>query len=191
LNKLNKQELLTPAPNNPHAISALERQYETILGEIQKLEEAEYEWVGVSGFEQAEKYFHNKMYELHNSKAAIEKSIKLFAPRWDRSKIAPKKRQETSRLFDSPTTFQSAVWRAMRKSGKALKVAEIVSEVAADLGQKINISDQRRRLRNMTNAILSAYRKKGLVAATGSPARWYMIESVNHAARGLDSDLIN
>jgi hypothetical protein len=186
---LNKQELQPPAPNNPHAISALERQYETILGEIQKLEEAQYEWVGVDGFEQAEKYYHNKMHELHNSKAAIERAIKLFAPRWDRSKLTPKKRHGTSRLFNNPTTFQSSVWRAMRKSGKALKVAEIAAEVAADLGLRTNIRDQRQRLYGMTHNILIAYSKKGLVAATGSPKRWYLTESVNHAARGLDSAL--
>lgn len=178
--------------HHPNTILQLESKYQWLLGETEKLKTAEYEWSGIDGFELADRYWLDKRQSLETALATVENTIRLFNPHWDRSKMVPKKSQDTRRLFEEPTKFQSAIWRAMRQAGEPRKIADIVLNVAADLGLEVNTLAQRQRIYRMIYSTLRAYTKKGRVASDNSyPARWYLTESSNQAERGLEIALPN
>jgi hypothetical protein len=57
-----KQPKLLGHPSN--IANSLERKYRETLGEIKKLEAAEYEWVGVEGYKLAEDYWRKRLRRL-------------------------------------------------------------------------------------------------------------------------------
>ena len=170
--------------SRPNAVFALEREYQWLLGELSKLESAQYEWEGRDQYEEAHRYWKEKRNSLLERLVNIESTIRLYNPHWDRSRMVPKRSQETRRLLDDATQFQIAMWAHMRAAGEPVKVSEIAQSVAAKLALPYRDGDEKVRIYRMVYATLHSYRSKGLVKSDlGRPARWSIVESTSQAER--------
>ena len=160
-----------------HVLNALERQYQLTLGHIRRLETAEYEWEGVEGYHEAARYWQERMKGYRRTLAALEKSIRLFDPKWERKALMVPKKTIRMRPKVETTKFQSALWRALRSSTEPLTNKEIGLRIAADLSLPISRPHQRAELFERVRATLANYRKLGFVERV--EGRWSELLDVN------------
>jgi hypothetical protein len=168
---------IRPPPAHPmRVVNGLERKYMRILAEIKRFQDAQYDWVGVSGFAEAEKYYWENMRRLKENLAAVDRAIRLFDPKWPRKSLMRPMRAYSLRRRVSATDFQASVLTVMEEAAVPLKIADITKKVAADLDLPTKLRDQRQRLYNQTYSFLRGYEEKGFAGRdSGAPARWYLI----------------
>jgi hypothetical protein len=163
------------ATASTRAVSGLERKYQEMLGEIKKLESAEYEWVGVDGFKQAENYWRDRLTSLRSTLVALERSIRMFDPKWAaKSSMVPKMTMHGRPLLPRGV-FHSALVKVLRSASEALLIKDIVARIASALGLPTDRRDQRQRLYAMTYSSLRLNLAKGRVDYVGVPAKWFAV----------------
>ena len=167
------------------AANALECKYRETLGEIKKLEMAEYEWTDRIGYEDAEKWWRDRLKQLLSTLASLERSIRLFDPKWQRkSLMIPILKQRTRPLLPKGA-FQRALVEVMRDAKEPLLASEIAMRIASQLGLPIRLHDQRLRLSRMALSSLRSFQSKGRVGFMGSPAKWFAVPSTSQAEGAL------
>jgi hypothetical protein len=166
-----------------HVVAGLQRTYETILGEKKRLEKAEYEWEGVENYQMALDYYEQATRVLDNLLNAIETTIRLFEPKWDRSKPQPRVRQLGPKTSKQRSDIVASVFEILRSALAPLTIAEIAQKVAVNLGVKTTRRDQRERMYSAVHSNLKRYHAKGLVVRTpDKPARWVLPAIADRAA---------
>ena|ERR1700743_2829351 len=156
------------------AAHALERKYQETLGEIAKLEDAEYEWVGREGFGGAEQWWRDRLKRLHETLMTLEKSIRMFDPKWERKALMTPYKLGTPRRMPRGV-FYMALIRTITAAEGPLLVSELAARTATNLGLPMDRRDQRQRHYGMASNALKGLRKQGYVGCTGSPAKWFAL----------------
>ena len=157
-----------------YAVPALERAYETILGEKERLANAEYGMESAEEHDLAFREWKRTVITLDNLLEALETTIKLFHPQWDRRSMKPKVRR-LSRNLAGVNAIVNSMFEVMRAVKSPLTVADIAERIAKDLGLKRTIRDQRRRHHVAVTSALSRYEEKGLVKRIhGKPNKWVL-----------------
>ncbi|HET7084146.1 MAG TPA: hypothetical protein VFI23_05205 [Rhizomicrobium sp.] len=153
------------------------------MGEQKRLADSLYECEGVEAHDLAYREWFRTKKTLDDLLQALETSILLFRPNWDRSTMRPKVRHLSPKLVREPSAIVASMFRVLRQVKQPLIVAEIVNEVARDLRLKTARRDQRQRLYSAVHSALKRYEKKGIVSSTGGkPAKWKLVEDIEAAA---------
>ena len=163
------------------AANALELKYQETLGEIKKLETAEYEWIGRAGFDGAEKWWRDRLKQLHSTLASLERSIRLFDPKWQRKSLMIPMVRRNARPLLPKGAFQRALIYVLRNATGPLRANEIAMRIASQLGLSTRFSEQRLRIIKMAHGSLRSNQSKGRVECVGSPAKWFIAFSTNQA----------
>ncbi|HEV2561558.1 MAG TPA: hypothetical protein VGT78_05400 [Rhizomicrobium sp.] len=183
--KLKERQRNTLPASKSRAVSGLETKYREMLGEKKKLQEAEYEWVGVNGYELAAKYYRERLYHLNSTLSHLEQSIRMFDTKWQRKRLMAPKVLKLGRPLLPKMQFQRALVRIFRSATEPLTVKDIAARIAFDLRLPMNRRDQRQRLWAMTYCSLRSNYDHGYVDCLDcKPAKWFAVASSNH----LDGD---
>lgn len=130
--------------------------------------------LGLLHAELAGKLLENKRaaIKIRTSMMQVEAVLKMLAPDYDISRIAPKRRVIGNPWFKRGTMFRSAV-DVMRRSGTPMTAREITDAVLEGKTPE----PTRKQAMDVQAAILAALRKRNgeMVAAEGSPARWELV----------------
>jgi len=106
----------------------------------------------------------------------VEAVIKMLAPEFNISRIAPKRRVVGNPWFKRGTMFRSAV-DVMRRAGVPMTATEITDALIADKAPTAT----RKQAIDIQAAILAALRKRDgeTMVGEGSPARWRLKDAAN------------
>jgi hypothetical protein len=171
-------------PKPTVAVRALQKKYSYTLGEIEKLENAEYEWVGVEGYALAEQYWRERLKTLNTTLAALERSIRMFDPKW----LAKSTMKACSAWKQRPLArsgeFTGALVRILSNASEPILTSDIAILIAGELRIPISRRDQRQRLYQMAYQRLRSARDRGDVVSSGLPNKWSLARSTNQAERG-------
>lgn len=102
----------------------------------------------------------------------VEAVIKMYAPDFNVSRIAPKRRNRGNPWFKKGTLFRCAL-DALREAGKPLTVSELVNVMLAAKRVSDAPADMVRKLWGGVQSNLRNHEGKSVVAiGEGSPKRW-------------------
>lgn len=144
---------------------------------------AEFDWEKLDGFHLADDYCKKAEATLNDLLRAIETTIRLFEPEWDRSTARPKKRQLSPRLVPEHSGLVASTFRVMRVAEESMTVFQIAAEVARDVKVGFKRTDQKQRLCSAIYNTLKRYEAKGIVQSFGGkPAKWAIVKEIEEAA---------
>ncbi|MDR3419988.1 MAG: hypothetical protein P4L80_01900 [Xanthobacteraceae bacterium] len=138
----------------PHVITALRAKRAEISGNVHDLE--------------------RKLARHRASLAAIDATIRLYAPELDPDAIPPKRTYRRTRYFAKGELSRRVIDVLRQASGKPMTTAAITSAIVADKGFPIGEGALSEAVTDMVLAVLRRLSKRGEVAKSGTSrnAQW-------------------